>query len=497
MTMIKDYFYDFVATCNTGITPSGCGTTYLDNSYQGSMAGSGPYTIQSLGQTTNDVAYQANPNYWGGPYATKIVPQYQTAKIHYVPDVATREVDLRSAAASGQAFLMGGGQALLDMPNDHLYDVADRNLWANSHQLQSTISGVSLYGMYSGYATLFDPFDMNVTNIFTGKPYVFQPFADRRFRLAFADAVNMSQVIATISNGVGQVATSVSPPELPPTGSYNPNNTPAYSYNPDAVQNLLLDAMMHPLTTFTFENGTVAPSGYYNNAFGCSTLSASGTCASPTPQTITIAAATGNTVDLAILNSIAGTVNNVSSTYNMGLTVSVEPIPSGTLLTQAFSGNLYMYALGWFDDYPWAIDFTGPMYAPHQTYPGPDGWNIPQMGTLYQDSVNASASGDLARIASDTDAMNTLANQAVMYLWTQYPQFFYVMTSNIQGFYWNPALGSSGPLFATLSPTTASTTTSAAGAASSNLTIAAAAVVVIIIVAVAAMVLKGRKKTKA
>ena len=264
------------------------------------------------------------------------------------------------------------------------------------------------------------------------------------------------------------------------------------------MQKLLLDAMMHPLTSFNFENGTAAPSGYFNNAFGCSTLSSSGTCTSPIPQTIAITAATGDTVDLAILNSIAGTVNNVSSTYNMGLTVTVEPIPSGTMLTQAFSGNLYMYALGWFDDYPWAIDFTGPMFKPYDTYPAPDGWNIPQMGTLYQDSVSASGKGDLATVASDTDAMNTLANQAVMYLWTQYPQFFWVMTSNIQGFYWNPTLGASGPLFATLSPATATTTTtSAAGAPpSSTLEVAAAAIVIIVIVAVAAMVARGRKKTK-
>jgi len=83
-----------------------------------------------------------------------------------------------------------------------------------------------------------------------------------------------------------------------------------------------------------------------------------------------------------------------------------------------------------------------------------------------------------------------------VYLWTQYPQFFYVMTSNIQGFYWNPALGANGPLFVTLSPTTA-TTSSAAGAPSFDLTTAAAAVVIIVIVAIAAIVLRSRgKKTK-
>jgi hypothetical protein len=441
--------------------------------------------------------FQANANYWGGPYATKIVPQYQTAKINYVPDVSTREIDLRSAAASGQAFLMGGGNGLLDLPSDHLYDVADRNLWLNSHQLQSTIPGVSLYGTYTGFVTNFDPFDMNVTNIFTGKPYTFQPFADRRFRLAFADAVNMSKIVSDVSNGVAQVAINVIAPGLPPPGSYNPNNTPVYSYNPDAVQSLLLDAMMHPITSFNFENGTAAPPGYFNNAFGCSTLSSSGTCASPIPQTITIVAPTGDTVDTAVMNTIAGTVNNVSSTYNMGLTVTVEPIPIGTMITEAFSGNLYMYALGWLDDYPWSIDFLGPMYAPAQTYPGPDGWNIPEMGTLYRDAVSASASGDLATIVKDTDGMNTLANQAVMYLWTWYPEFFYVITSVVQGFYWNPSLMSDGPLFAMLSPTSmTTTTTSAAATATSNLTIAVAAVIIIVVVAVAAMIARRRKKTK-
>jgi ABC-type oligopeptide transport system substrate-binding subunit len=493
MTMIKDYFYDEVATCNSGITPAGCATTYMDHAYQGSMAGSGPYWIQSVGQTTNNIVFQANPNFWGGPYATKIVPQYKTAKINYVPDLATREIDLRSAASSGQAFLLGPG----DLPNDHLYDVADRNMWVNSHQLQSTIAGVGLYGPYTGYVTNFDPFDTNVTSIFTGKPYAFQPFADRRFRLAFADAVNMTSIVSDVANGMGEAAINVISPGIPPAGSYNPNNTPAYSYNPDAVQNLLLDAMMHPLTSFNFENGSAAPKGYFNNAFGCSTLPSSGTCASPIPQSITLVAPTGDTLDIDVMNAIAGTVNNVSSTYNMGLSVTVEPVPVGTMITEAFSGNLYMYALGWLDDYPWAIDYLGPMYAPSQTYPGPDGWNIPQMGTLYQDAVSASAKGDLATIVSDTNAMNTLANQAVMYLWTWYPEFFYTMTTNVQGFFWNPSTIVDGAYFATLAPASmTSTTTSAAGAASSTLTIAAAVVVVIVVVAIAAMVARGRKKTK-
>lgn len=500
MTMIKNYLYDEVATCNSGITPAGCGTTYLDNSYDGSLAGTGPYTIQSVGKTTNNIVYQANPNYWGGPYSTKITPQYQTATINYVPDQATREIDLRNAARSGQPMT-------IDVTGDHIYDVADRSMWINNNQIQSTIDGVTLYGPYSSYSTLFDPFDTNVTNIFTGKPYSFQPFADRRLRLAFADAVNMSSINADVNNKLGQVALNVIPPGLPPQGNYNPNNTPVYSYDLGAVQSLLLDAMMNPITSFTNKDGTAASPGTFSNAFGCSTLPSSGKCANPIAQSIALVAPTGDTVDLAILNTIAGNVNNVSTTYNMGLTVTVEPIPIGTMITEAFSGNLYMYALGWFDDYPWTIDFLGPMYAPSQTYPGPDGWNVPALGALYQDAVKASATGDVATLNKDTDAMNTIANQGIMYLWTFYPlggwdgtsDAVVTFTSNVAGFTWNPSVQPDGPYFASLAPAsmTLTTTSSAAGAPSSSLITAAAAVVIIIIVAIAAIVLRSRsKKTK-
>jgi len=119
------------------------------------------------------------------------------------------------------------------------------------------------------------------------------------------------------------------------------------------------------------------------------------------------------------------------------------------------------------------------------------------MATLYQDAVSASASGNVARVASDTDQMNTIANQAVMYLWTQYPEYFYAITSNVQGFYWSAVWGVNGPWFALLSPTTVtSTTTSAAAAPSSNLTLVAGVIVVIVIIAIAALVARGRKKTK-
>jgi hypothetical protein len=128
------------------------------------------------------------------------------------------------------------------------------------------------------------------------------------------------------------------------------------------------------------------------------------------------------------------------------------------------------------------------------------------MGKLYVDSENASATGDNARIVSDSNAINTLANQAVMYLWTQNPYVFFPYTSNVNGYFYNTAWSVDGPFFVSLAPATmtgitfndfqtmATMTTSAAGASSSTLVTAAVAVVIIVIVGIAAVVLRSRSK---
>ena len=435
---MNQYFYDEVATCNAGVTPKGCAATYLDGSYNGSLAGTGPYIVQSHSQSTNDVVLQKNTHYWGGP--NHIQAQIPTININYVPQQTSRDLDLQSAAKSGAALV-------IDVTPDHLYDVANRNQWLNNNQLVSSIPGVTVYGAYTQYATLFDPFLTNVTNPFTGQYYSFQPFADLRFRLAFSDAVNLTEINQDINNKLGQVATNVLPPGIPPNGAFNKSITPKYSYNLTAVQNLLLDAMLHPLTQFTLANGTAAKPGIFNNAFGCNPLPSSGKCSNPTPQIITLVYGTGATVDQAIMNQIAASVNNVSVTYNMGLTVQVTPVPSGQMVSQAFSGQLYMWAesvFGWYDDYPWATDFLGPIVAPGGIYTLPGGWNSTQMQTLWNQVQNASQTGNIPALVNYTNQMVELANQKVMALWTFYPAIVVVMTSNVKGFYFNPAIYTTG-----------------------------------------------------
>ena len=92
----NQYFLDETSTCDAGITPSGCATTFLEAKNPGagtSMAGTGPYVISSVDLETNDIVLQANPNYWGGPYqymgGAKVVPEIKTIDYNYAPSLST------------------------------------------------------------------------------------------------------------------------------------------------------------------------------------------------------------------------------------------------------------------------------------------------------------------------------------------------------------------------------------------------------------------------
>jgi ABC-type transport system substrate-binding protein len=448
-TMINQYFMDEVATCNTGITPGGCGTTYLDASSDGSTAGTGPYVMQNVSLSTNDIVFQSNPNYWGGPYqfngGSKIEAQIKTIDVLYTPSLQTREVDLQSAAASGKALA-------IDVPNDHLYDIANRSDWLNSGKLSSIISGADIYGPYIPFGVGVIPFATNVTNPQTDSFFAFQPFADLRFRLAFADAVNLTEINQDINNNLGRIATEAWMPNLPPTGSFNSSLTTRYSYNLTAVQNFLLDAMLHPITSFTFLNGSAAAPGSFNNTFGCSSLNANNQCSHPVLQSITLTYVAGDTVDSSIFTQIATAINNISSTYNMGLTVSTVPLPLGQELTEGSSGYLYMWNIGGccFSDYPWVVDQILGILAPGGPDTSPEGWNLTSMELLTQQINTANGVNNISGILQIANKMAINANNAVEFLWSFYPYTFQIMTSNVQGYYDNSALYGTLQYFAAL-----------------------------------------------
>jgi len=446
---MTQYLLDDAATCNSGITPTGCGQSYLFSPTGSVLAGTGPYILESHSSTTNNYVFTANPNYWGGPYASKITPTIKEIDIKYVPDQTTREIDLSNAAKSGQAMT-------IDVNGGNLYDIVNRNAWISNGTIESIVPGINIYGPFSQFATYYLQFSSNVTNTFGGDYYTFQPFADIRFRMAFADAVNMTNINVNVNNRLGQVATELLPPGIPPTGAYNSSVPTAFSFNLSAVQDLLLSSMKNPISHFNFFNGTSAPSGLFNNTFGCLSLGSNGQCSNPVQRTIYSYYPSGDTVDGTIMQEIASAINNVSSTYNMGLTVVIVPEPEGQMFTQAFSDHLYFSWSGFVQDYPWAGDFiTGELGGGGQQtvfY----GWNYSSMHALYEEVSQDQVTGNNTALVSHINALMGLWNKEVLQIWTFYPltangggtSVIAPFTSNVHGFYYNPSLY--GTYFATL-----------------------------------------------
>jgi ABC-type transport system substrate-binding protein len=433
---IHEYFLDEVATCNSGITPTGCGTTYLDGSSNGSEAGTGPYIMQSFNPSTDDFVFKVNSHYWGGGWqflgGKKLVPAYQTVNVNFVPSTSSREIDLENAAKSNTA-------QIIDLNVANLFDVASRTSWLDQGQLVSTIPGVVVNGPFGLDGGNFIIYDTNVTNPTTGTYYSFQPFADLRLRLAFADAVNMTSVLDTVGNKVGLVPNGVIPPNTPPSGTFNPSVKTLYSYNLTAVQDLLLSAMKSPVTSFTFYNGTKAPAGIFDNSFGCTTLNSNNQCSKPVAQSVTLVYDSGDTLFQAVETQIAGAINNASLTYNMGLTVNVVPEPEGFMATNA--PHEYAYVFGWSVDYPWVLWIDRVILSPYG-FPVTASWNVTAMAKLYQQAVAADSSGNTAALASISQQMDTMSNQLVQYInafW--FDNYITVTTNNAQGLLYLPQCG--------------------------------------------------------
>src|SRR3989441_12237901 len=155
----------------------------------------------------------------------------------------------------------------------------------------------------------------------------------------------MTDVNKLFNNNLGVVANSAIPPDLPPSGVYDTKVKPAYKFDPVAVQNLLLDAMKNPLTKFRLSNGTLAKTGTFDNSFGCATLNSKNQCDSPVGQTIQMYFPTGDTFHEQVFTQIAGAVNNVSETYNMGLTAAPFPLPPRPVLTQSLGCPVDWFAV--------------------------------------------------------------------------------------------------------------------------------------------------------
>ncbi|MGA2971591.1 MAG: ABC transporter substrate-binding protein [Candidatus Bathyarchaeia archaeon] len=398
---------------------------YLDLPTSGSKAGTGPYFIDSVNPTTYEIVMKAVPNYWGGPKnwsGPAISVSIKTLDFVYVPDLSTRLLDAKAGKATAI------GVAATD-----IYTVADRDQWLTNGKLVSVVPGLTLYGPYPSFVTDWYSFLTNVTDA-TGTVRKFQPFADVRLRLAVADSINLTDAEININNRFGQVANQLIPPGTAPAGSYNPDIGPIFAFDLAKMQALLIDAHDHPLTNFVDENGHPYPTGAIDNSFSPSN-----------PQLIEMYVGAGDTTDQRMMSIMASNLNKVAT--KLGLTFTIVPVPGGQYYTLASEHRIYFYTAGWVADYNHLLDWLGPMFLASGSYPSWHNMNYTALNNLYGQAVDADRRGDTTSIVQINNQMENYANQAVEYMYVDYPLVYAVRSSFLQGYYYNEA--TAVPYFAT------------------------------------------------
>jgi len=390
---------------------------YLDLPKDGSKAGTGPYYIDSVNPTTYEIVMKANPNYWGGPKnwsGPPISVSIKTLDFLYVPDLSTRLLD----AKAGKATAIG-------VSSSDIYSVADRDQWLTNGKLVSVVPGVTLYGPYPQFTTDWFNFLTNVTDS-SGAIRKFQPFADLRWRMAVADSVNMTDAQININNRLGQVATNLIPPGTAPEGAYDPSITVPYGLDIAKMTAFITDACKNPLTSFVDNNGHPYAAGAIDNSCNPSNM-----------QTIGMYVGAGDVLDQRILSTMAGNLNRVSG--KLGVTFTIIPVPGGQYYTLASKHQIYMYWGGWVADYNHLIDWLGPMLQPAGAYPAWNNMNYTVLNQLFQQAVAADSKGDTAGLLAINNQMEKFANNAVIYVYIDYPLVYAVRSSFLQGFYYNEA----------------------------------------------------------
>ena len=427
--------HDFPAACATTDCPpdsidynayfdhiAGHGETamnYLNLPTNGEKAGTGPYYIDSVNPTTYEIVLKASSSFWGGPKewtGPPIMVGIKTVDYVYQPDFATRMLDLRSGKASG-----------IQISSADLYSAVDRDQWLKNNTLVSIIPGVTAYGPYPELGFYYVGFATNVTDT-AGNVLKFQPFADIRFRLAVASAVNLTDVNISVNNKLGYVANEFVPPGTGPEGTYDPNVKTAYQYDLTTAEKLLVDAQKNPIENFVDFDGHPYQPGVIDNSFG-----------PDNPKTITFYAETGDTTHQKVFASIVSNLNSISTNDNLGLTFTIALIPGGQEYTLASKHWIYSYAGSYWVDYNHVMDWMSAMIFPGGSTPLFLNWNLTALGNLYSQAVEADRKGDVQSLLRIHSEAEIVANKAVMYMYTYYPLEFDVRTSYLRGYLFNPA----------------------------------------------------------
>jgi len=403
---------------------AGNGDTALNLPEDGWNVGTGAYYVESVHPTTYKVVLKAYADYWGGPNNMNLPPtgktRIETIEYVYQPSFATRLLDLKAGTATAIA-----------VPEANIFQVVDRDLWIDDGILDSIVSGATVHGVFPTFNTWWLDFNTNVTKAGGGLKD-WQPFADWRLRMAVSCAVNMTYMNIYVNNRLSILANNIVPPGTVPTGSYNPDVKPTFSFNLTRAEELLNATRDSPLTSFTYYNGTAVTSEVIDNSFGPNYVHG---------KVVELYAQTGATTFIEVLTTLTDNLNAIAKRLDIGIRFNVVIVPGGQQYTLASSHLIDAYMGGWIADYNHVLNWMQPMYLSTGTYMSWNLWNITALDDLYYEAVIADQEGNITRLLEINDEMNTLANQILPYMVWWHDTEYFTRSTWLKGWYLNTNYG--------------------------------------------------------
>jgi ABC-type transport system substrate-binding protein len=432
-TIELDYEYGGWGTWDGNYTTyflrmAGNGDTALNVPEDGWRVGTGAYYVESVDATTYKIVLKVYDDYWGGPDDMNLPPEgkdrIETIEYIHQPSFATRLLDLK-----------GGKATAIGVPEASIFQVVDRDGWIEDGELESIVSGATVHGVFPTFNTWWLDFNTNITKA-DGTLREWQPFADWRIRMAVASAVNMTYMNINVNNRLSILANNIIPPGTVPTGSYNPDVKPQFSFNLTKVKELLNASRDDPLTSATHEmhyyNGTQIPAGVVDNSFGSGFADA---------KVVELYVQSGATTFIEVLTTMVDNLNTICATEDLGLKFSVVIVPGGQQYTLASKHLIDAYMGGWIADYNHVLNWLQPMYLSTGTYFSWNLWNITRLDDLYWEAVEADKAGNITRLLEINDEMNTLANQILPYMVWWHDTEYFTRSEWLKGWYLNTNYG--------------------------------------------------------
>jgi ABC-type transport system substrate-binding protein len=403
---------------------AGNGDTALNLPEDGWKVGTGAYYVDSVDPTTYKVVLKAYADYWGGPNDINLPPtgktRIETIEYVYQPSFTTRLLDLKAGTATA-----------IQVPEANIFQVVDRDKWIDDGVLDSIVSGATVHGVFPTFNTWWLDFNTNVTKAGGGLKD-WQPFADWRLRMAVSCAVNMTYMNIYVNNRLSILANNIVPPGTVPTGSYNPDVKPTFSFDLTKAEELLNDTRDNPLTSFTYYNGTAVTSEVIDNSFGSDFAHA---------KKVELYVQSGATTFIEVLTTLTDNLNTIAKRLDMGIRFNVVIVPGGQQYTLASSHMIDSYMGGWIADYNHVLNWMQPMYLSTGTYMSWNLWNITALDDLYDEAVIADQEGNVTRLLEINDEMNTLANEILIYMVWWHDTEYFTRSTWLKGWYLNTNYG--------------------------------------------------------